>query len=72
MLVITRNVGEAIIIDNCIKIMYLGKGHYDECKIGIYAPSEMIIHREEIQKRINRINAAAQKEITILNILQSV
>ena len=53
MLVLSRRPGESIILDNRIKIIYLGKGRFDHGKIGIEAPFDVSIHREEIQERIN-------------------
>lgn len=53
MLVLSRKPGEAIILDNKIKIIYLGKGRHDQGKIGIEAPQDVVIHREEIQARVN-------------------
>lgn len=53
MLILTRWIGESILIDNTIKITILditGK----QVRIGILAPPNVSIHREEIQERINR------------------
>jgi carbon storage regulator len=52
MLILTRKPGEAIIIQDDIKIMYFGLNFYDQAKFGIEAPSEVSAHREEVFKRI--------------------
>jgi carbon storage regulator len=52
MLILTRRVGEAIIIDDDVEVHILGvKGN--QVRIGIEAPSDVSVHREEIYKRIN-------------------
>lgn len=51
MLVLTRRVGERLIIGDDVTISILSiKGN--QVRIGIDAPSEVMIHREEIYKRI--------------------
>lgn len=52
MLILTRRVAETIIINENIKITILGvKGI--QVKLGFEAPDDVIIHREEIQRRID-------------------
>ena len=51
MLVLTRRVGERIVIDNEITVTVLGvKGN--QVRIGITAPKDIAVHREEIFDRI--------------------
>lgn len=51
MLVLTRQVGEALRIGDDIEIVVLGvKGH--QVRIGSIAPKGVEVHREEIYKRI--------------------
>ena len=53
MLILTRRVGETIMIGDEISFTVLGiKGNQVRC--GIYAPDDISIHREEIYERIKR------------------
>lgn len=51
MLILTRKNGESIIIGDDIKITLVGVKGY-QVKIGIDAPKEVSVHREEIYRRI--------------------
>ena len=52
MLILTRRVGETLMIGDDVSITVLGvKGN--QVRIGIDAPKEVAVHREEIFDRIN-------------------
>lgn len=62
MLVLTRKSGEGIRVGDNVKIIVL-EAKENQIKIGIDAPIEVPVHREEIYLRIqeeNRMAAAAQ------------
>jgi carbon storage regulator len=53
MLILTRRVGETLIIGDDVVITVLGvKGN--QVRVGINAPKEVSIHREEIYNRIHQ------------------
>lgn len=67
MLILTRYVGQKIIIGDDIEVTVLGvKGN--QVSAGVTAPKEVSVHREEIYKRIKRIKGEEQdafrKEMT--------
>ena len=61
MLVLTRKIGESIAIDSHIKIRVVQiKGK--QVRLGIEAPKETKIHREEVFNVIEKTEAAAESE----------
>ncbi len=51
MLILTRRVGESLMVGDEITVTVLGvKGH--QVRIGVNAPRDVAVHREEIYNRI--------------------
>ena len=56
MLILTRRVGETVMIGEDVTVTVLGvKGN--QVRIGVNAPREVAVHREEIFERIKREEA---------------
>lgn len=62
MLILTRKLGESIAIGDDIKVLVLGI-HGRQVRIGIEAPSDVIVHREEIYLKVQEENRKASKSI---------
>ena len=61
MLILTRRVGESLMIGDDVTITVLGvKGN--QVRIGVNAPKEVAGHREEILNRIEEAAAAESEE----------
>jgi carbon storage regulator len=53
MLILTRRVGETVMIGHDVTVTVLGvKGN--QVRIGVNAPKDVAVHREEIYERIKR------------------
>ena len=61
MLILTRNVGESVVIGEKMDISVVIRSiHGNQVKIGIEAPKNVPVHREEIEKRIIREKESLQ------------
>ncbi|HEV8019011.1 MAG TPA: carbon storage regulator CsrA [Steroidobacteraceae bacterium] len=59
MLILTRRVGETVMIGDDVTITVLGvKGN--QVRVGINAPKHVAVHREEIYERIKREQQAEE------------
>lgn len=55
MLILTRRVGETLMIGEQVTVTVLGvKGN--QVRVGISAPKDVSVHREEIFQRIQRVD----------------
>jgi len=57
MLILTRRVGETLVIGDDVNVTVLGvRGN--QVRLGVNAPKEVAVHREEIYQRIQKENEA--------------
>jgi len=66
MLVLTRKVGEEIIIDGSIRVTITAIDR-QKVRIGITAPPEVRIDREEVFRRIHEFAAADEPAMASMN-----
>ncbi|MBR9871474.1 MAG: carbon storage regulator CsrA [Gammaproteobacteria bacterium] len=53
MLILTRRIGETLMVGDEVSVTVLGvKGN--QVRVGVSAPKEVAVHREEIYQRIQR------------------
>ena len=64
MLILSRKLNESIVIDGriIVKVLRIDK---DTVKLGIQAPAELPVHREEIHEVIQRNKQAGEKGGTV-------
>lgn len=61
MLILTRRTGESVMIGDDVTITVLGVRH-GQVRIGITAPKNVTVHREEVYERLRRANDASLNE----------
>ncbi|KEA64344.1 Carbon storage regulator [Marinobacterium lacunae] len=61
MLILTRRVGETLMVGDDVTVTVLGvKGN--QVRIGVNAPKDVSVHREEIYQRIQREKSGQENE----------
>lgn len=60
MLILSRRVGETICIGDDVKLTILG-AQGNQVRVGIHAPKEVAVHREEIYQRIQSEKSTRKK-----------
>ena len=61
MLVLSRHIGESVVIDGDIKIKIISK-RGGQIRIGIEAPKSILVYREEVYKKLLDTKKAANTE----------
>ena len=63
MLILTRRVGESLMIGDEVNVTVLGvKGN--QVRIGVNAPKDVSVHREEIYQRIQQEKAEGRQHVS--------
>ena len=66
MLILTRRVGETLIIGDDVEVTVLGvRGH--QVRIGVNAPKTVSVHREEIYQRIQSEQSSPENKDNSIN-----
>jgi carbon storage regulator len=66
MLILTRKLGESVVIGDNIKITVVGIGK-QQVKLGVNASKNVVIHREEIYNKIKEENKLSSSSIMNLS-----
>lgn len=67
MLILTRRVGEAVVIGEEVTVTVLGvKGN--QVRIGVNAPKTVSVHRDEIFERIKNERASVDESTELLSV----
>lgn len=67
MLILTRRVGEAVVIGEEVTVTVLGvKGN--QVRIGVNAPKTVSVHRDEIFERIKNERASSDEPTELLSV----
>jgi carbon storage regulator len=61
MLILTRRTGESVKIGDDVTVTVLGTRH-GQVRIGIAAPKNIIVHREEVYERLRNANNGSTNE----------
>ncbi len=64
MLILTRRVGETLHIGDEVTVTILGTKS-NQVRIGINAPKDIAVHREEVYERIKLENVQDRAELTV-------
>lgn len=56
MLILTRRVGEVVVIGDDIRITIVGVSGR-QVRLGVHAPKDVSVHREEVYERVKREQA---------------
>jgi carbon storage regulator len=61
MLILTRRIGETLMVGDDVTVTVLGvKGN--QVRIGVNAPKDVAVHREEIYQRIQKEKGGAEED----------